>query len=173
MTVENPRIYIACLASYNSGYHHGVWIDATQNVENIYKIIKSMLEKSPVPFSCDWEIHDHIGFYGFRIHDLDIENIPEIANFILEHGSLGAKYLDLFGREKIKEFDERYLGSGDDEADFAEQYYFEISSETLDSLKKIGIYPSYIDWETVYKDNESSDWHSIKAENRVHVFSVI
>jgi len=31
-----PQIYVACLASYNNGFLHGQWIDATQSEEEIY-----------------------------------------------------------------------------------------------------------------------------------------
>ena len=32
-TESNPRIYVACLAAYNNGYLHGVWIDADQDAD--------------------------------------------------------------------------------------------------------------------------------------------
>jgi len=28
--IDQPRIYVACLASYNSGFVHGAWINAAQ-----------------------------------------------------------------------------------------------------------------------------------------------
>lgn len=27
---DTPRVYVACLAAYNSGFLHGAWIDAGQ-----------------------------------------------------------------------------------------------------------------------------------------------
>ncbi len=45
---EEIRIYVACLAAYNSGYLHGVWIDATADIDDIQDQINSMLESSPV-----------------------------------------------------------------------------------------------------------------------------
>jgi hypothetical protein len=32
MSNEAPKIYVACLASYNNGILHGKWIDAVQLV---------------------------------------------------------------------------------------------------------------------------------------------
>ena len=32
---EHIRIYVADLAAYNAGYLHGVWIDASQDLEDI------------------------------------------------------------------------------------------------------------------------------------------
>lgn len=43
---EEIRIYVACLAAYNSGYLHGVWIDATAEIDDIQDQINSMLESS-------------------------------------------------------------------------------------------------------------------------------
>jgi antirestriction protein len=32
---NTPKIYVACLAAYNSGHLHGLWIDATQDPEAV------------------------------------------------------------------------------------------------------------------------------------------
>lgn len=32
---NTPKIYVACLSAYNNGYLHGLWIDATQEAEDI------------------------------------------------------------------------------------------------------------------------------------------
>lgn len=42
-----PRIYVADLAAYNSGYLHGVWIDASEEVGDIQEQINAMLAASP------------------------------------------------------------------------------------------------------------------------------
>ncbi len=51
-----PRIYVACLASYNSGILHGEWIDANQTETEIDLEIRAMLRKSPEPnvIRCDF-----------------------------------------------------------------------------------------------------------------------
>ena len=41
------QIYVADLAAYNNGKLHGIWIDATQSVDEIFDIIKTLLESSP------------------------------------------------------------------------------------------------------------------------------
>jgi len=38
-TTDTPRIYVACLAAYNSGKLHGEWIDASQTAEDIHAIL--------------------------------------------------------------------------------------------------------------------------------------
>lgn len=50
------RIYAACLASYNNGRLHGVWIDADQDEDSINAEIRAMLKASPYPnvMRADW-----------------------------------------------------------------------------------------------------------------------
>ena len=56
-TVEaGPRIYVACLAAYNSGILHGRWIRAT-TPDEIKAEVRAMLAESPVPQAEEWAIH--------------------------------------------------------------------------------------------------------------------
>lgn len=43
------RIYVACLASYNSGRLHGEWIDASADVAEMQAKVSAMLRRSPYP----------------------------------------------------------------------------------------------------------------------------
>lgn len=45
----SPRIYVACLSSYNNGVLHGAWIDADQSPDAIQEEVALMLRKSPHP----------------------------------------------------------------------------------------------------------------------------
>ena len=49
MTATDRRIYVSCLASYNSGTLHGAWIDADQDADVIRGEIADMLRESPFP----------------------------------------------------------------------------------------------------------------------------
>ena len=60
---EEIRIYVADLAAYNNGKLHGVWIDATQNLEDIQDQINAMLAESPEGFAEEYAIHDYEGFW--------------------------------------------------------------------------------------------------------------
>jgi len=44
-----PRIYVACLASYNNGVLHGAWIDAVQDADALQAEVATMLRASPYP----------------------------------------------------------------------------------------------------------------------------
>lgn len=44
-----PRIYAACLASYNNGVLHGRWIEASSDVDEMQTEINAMLRESKFP----------------------------------------------------------------------------------------------------------------------------
>lgn len=44
---EEIRIYVADLAAYNNGKLHGIWIDATQALDDIQEQINELLANSP------------------------------------------------------------------------------------------------------------------------------
>ena len=59
--MENPAIYVADLAAYNNGILHGVWIDATQDIEDIWQAVREMLKATPLEEVADeWAIHDYM-----------------------------------------------------------------------------------------------------------------
>jgi len=68
---EEIRIYVADLAAYNNGKLHGVWIDATQDLDDIQEQINAMLEKSPEGFAEEYAIHDDEGFGGYSVGEYD------------------------------------------------------------------------------------------------------
>lgn len=47
--MTTPRIYVACLASYNAGLLHGRWIDLDGDADEVHAEIAAMLRESPYP----------------------------------------------------------------------------------------------------------------------------
>jgi len=45
--MDTPKIYVACLASYNNSILHGEWIDAAQSADEIKDEINKMLRGYP------------------------------------------------------------------------------------------------------------------------------
>ena len=83
---EDIRIYVADLAAYNAGKFHGVWIDATMGMDEIWEEVKNMLAKSPEPMAEEYAIHDYEGFGGYGLSEYEgLERAHEIAAFIEEH----------------------------------------------------------------------------------------
>lgn len=51
---QSPKIYVACLASYNNGKLHGAWIDASLGADHIQDEINSILKSSPETGAEEW-----------------------------------------------------------------------------------------------------------------------
>lgn len=163
------RIYVADLAAYNSGYLHGVWIDATQDIEDIQTEINTMLAASPVEDAEEYAIHDYEGFGGYYLGEYaGIDTAHEIACFIEEHEEIAADLLAHFSGDlddARKAIEENYCGQYSSLADYAEELT-EQGTTIPDNLKY------YIDYERMARDMEmSGDIYSIEtAHDEVHVF---
>lgn len=162
------RIYVACLASYNSGILYGKWIDATQCVDGINEDVQAMLEGSPIEDAEEWVIHDFEGFGSHRVSEYEgFQSVSDVAEFIEEHGELGSEVLAYFSDldDARKALEEGYAGEYKTLADFAE----EITEGTTDIPDNLSY---YIDYERMGRDMEmSGDIFTIEtAHEEVHVF---
>ncbi len=82
-----PRVYIACLASYNNGILHGEWIDVPDTVEELQAEINKVLASSTIPSSEEWAVHDHEGFAGLITSEYpSLAHIVNAANMVNELG---------------------------------------------------------------------------------------
>ena len=164
-----PQIYVACLASYNNGFLHGQWIDATQSEEEIHAEIQQMLAKSATPNAEEWAIHDYEDFGSYPLSEYEsISSVCEIAAFIEEHGELGievASYMgDLKGAQEALE--NSYHGEYDNELDFATNLFDECYGNDIPENLKY-----YIDYDAFCRDIFISDYYSIEVAGKYHVFS--
>lgn len=66
---EEIRIYVACLAAYNNSKLHGVWIDSTDDIDDIQDQINEMLESSPEENAEQWVIHDYERYGSYRLSE--------------------------------------------------------------------------------------------------------
>ena len=143
-----PRIYVACLAAYNNGCLHGRWIDAT-TPDEIMAEVRTMLAASPIPGSDEWALHDHEGFEGASLSEYaSFETVCALADFIAEHGRLGAKVYGYFGNDldEARAAFEDYAGEYRSSADFAEELTRDTGTEIPPSLDY------YIDWQALARD---------------------
>jgi antirestriction protein len=178
-TCQNtPKIYVACLSAYNSGYLHGLWIDATQDVKEIIDDINWMLSWSPVNYDqvCEeWAIHDYENFHGFSLSESEnLEYVSKIAQILdnAEDAAAMAAWID-YGKgwvdnqnieELAEEFHSYYCGHWDSEKDFV------LKSDELEEIyswlefeKKFKFWSYHIDWDSVTRDLFLDDYNSVKA----------
>lgn len=165
-----PRIYVACLAAYNSGYLHGAWIDAAQEPWTIWDAVKDMLAASPIAGAEEWAIHDYEGFGEIRIEEYTgFERVSDLAGFIAEHGAVGAALLDHFSgdiEEAREAMADRYLGAYASLADYVQ----ELTEESTTIPRPLRY---YVDWQAMARDAEmGGDLFTVTAAwDVVHVFA--
>ena len=162
-TIE-PKIYVACLASYNNAILHGEWIDAAQPADAIMLEIEEMLAKSPTLGAEEWAIHDYSDF-GISIAEYEsIEHVANIAAFIKKHDDAGLAILEHFQNldDATRAMDE-YRGVYDSEVDFAR----ELMNECCEISDSMVIYMNY---KAFAKDLFICDYFSIKRSHGMHIF---
>lgn len=134
---EPPMIYVANLADYNAGYHHGAWIDATREPDDIRQKIADLLADSPALQAQDetfgdWAIHDYSGFGQIRLDELeDPECISALATGIAEHGDQFTAWVELQDSAELNDwahdgevqgtFRDAYLGEYDSLSTYGQQ----------------------------------------------------
>ena len=146
-----PKIYIACLASYNNGILYGKWIDANQDASVLEEEISDILAGSPMADAEEWAIHDYDDFDDLRLSEYEsLETISQVAENIVERGELfieAYKYTNSID-ETIEMLNDRFIGYYDSVIDYAEE------------ITDISTVPQhlqyYIDFESLARDIELS-----------------
>ena len=164
-----PRIYVACLAAYNSGWLHGAWIDVGDDADAVWAAIAAMLKTSPVARAEEWAIHDYEGFGGVEIAEFaGVDRVVEVAGFLRQRGALGALVLEHVGGEveaAVSALDEQYHGVFESLADCF-QALTEETTVIPEALR------NYIDWQAMGRDAQlSGDVFTLEtSHDAVHVF---
>ncbi|HEY9838759.1 MAG TPA: antirestriction protein ArdA, partial [Vampirovibrionales bacterium] len=164
--VLTPMIYVACLASYNSGILHGWWIDANQDPDDIQADINEMLETSPMDGAEEWAIHafDNFGFLQIS-EDETIETVARWGQLLAENPDEDqaiSHYLQYAKDKGIdpnnEDFQQRYCGFWQNSEKFA------LQSEEVKELyqweefqKNNPFWSQYIDWEQLGRELEMMD----------------
>ncbi len=167
--MSEPRIYVACLAAYNSGILHGIWIEASDDLEDIKEQVRTMLSQSPIEDAEEWAIHDYEGFEGYRLSEYEgLDSAQKIACFIAEHEEIGGALLSHFCgdlEEARKAIEENYCGRYTSVADYAQ----ELTEESTEIPQNLSF---YIDYERMGRDMEmSGDIYTVEtAHDEVHIF---
>ena len=161
-----PKIYIACLASYNNGILYGKWIDANQDTSVLEEEISEVLAGSPIADAEEWAIHDYDDFDDLRLSEYEnLETISQIAENIVERGELfieAYKYTNSVD-ETIEMLNDRFIGYYDSVVDYAE--------ETIDISTVPQHLQYYIDFESLARDIElSGEINTFEVDNQIAIF---
>ncbi|HVV67736.1 MAG TPA: antirestriction protein ArdA [Gammaproteobacteria bacterium] len=164
-----PRIYVACLAAYNDGHLHGIWLDADQDVDILQESITEMLRLSPESNAEEHAIHDVENFGSLTIHEYEsLTTVSAWAKFIVEHGKIGAELIAYCSGDidqAVTVMEDCYHGAYNSEPDFVEEFLDQIGTQIPENLRW------YVDYEKMARDWFISDFFSLKVDGDVHVFS--
>jgi len=127
--LSDYKIYVACLASYNSGKLHGEWLDLDSRMsgDDIFTEIKEkVLDTSSEPFAEEWAIHDY-DLGGIRIDEYEsLSDVAGIVELLEEHNNddlVSEVYNYYSGIEETKDaLSQNYQGTYRSLGDWAEQY---------------------------------------------------
>jgi antirestriction protein len=165
-TTVQPRVYVACLAAYNSGILHGKWIDADQDIDDLWADIAEVLKSSPIPGAEEWAVHDH-EYMGNLGEYPGAERIVAIGQAVAEHGEAYLAWLDIVDDPETEDFTEQYVGSGyDSEKDYCYEIVDELGLGGISPGKYVakGDYSGrsevnvlealngYLDWDTIARE---------------------
>lgn len=173
MNDETPKIYAACLASYNAGTLHGRWIDASLGEDHIEEEIAAMLAASPQEDAEEWSILDYDGPLGPLASWLGanpkIEEVAEIAEALEEHDGDAVKiFIQWFGSWCSSGFAEAYHGHWDG-YNPRREFGWQLAIDTVDGLGDRSTLSDYFDYEAFTRDLFMSDYY----EEGGHVFRTI
>lgn len=152
---DTPRIYVACLASYNEGKLFGQWIDLDIGYEFVQESIRDMLADSPSQGE-EWAIHD---YENIPFHVSEWEDIPELCETIETLLScdydrdLVIEVKEYFGfsfSEAVEYLEDNYVGEYENLGEWAEDFLNETGQ--LCDLDKNLIY--YFDYDAYGRDSE-------------------
>lgn len=167
MSELHPTIYVVCAAAYHSNRRHGMWIDATQSVEEMQSQINDMLKASPIPGGTRYEIYDFDGFDTIEISEYEsLDYVSRIARFLAECGRLGVCLIDYFDDFACarRVWEEDYCGCYPSQAAFVADWVEQAGIE----IPKI--FKGYIDYQMMARDWFISDFFSIRVQGQEHVF---
>jgi antirestriction protein len=132
----SPRIYVASLSDYNAGNLHGAWINAAQEVEELYVDISVMLAESEEPGAEEWAIHDYEGFGPLELHEYE-SVVSRLALGIGANGLAFAAWAGHVGTgvEVLEGFFEAFMGEWPSVEDYAEGFLEQLGlEEALEGL---------------------------------------
>lgn len=173
-----PKIYVACLASYNNGKLHGKWIDATLSGDEIQEEVNTMLAFSTEIHPEEWAIHDYQDFECINIDEWQsFDEVSEIANMLIDDrwdSELIASVYEHLGsgtspQDTLDYLDENYQGEFESLEHWAEQFLEDTGG--LENVPKNLFH--YIDFDKYGRDADlGGDIFTLNTSNSkgIHIF---
>jgi len=166
-TKTDAQIYVACLASYNSGVLHGEWITPKADKEELKEQIEKILKSSPIEDAEEFAIHDYNDFPNLGEYP-GLDNIIKVQEAIDEHGAdVVQAFLENWGVEDLDHIDEAYYGEYDSFSEFAQQ----LADDTIEGLNGNSTLASYFDYEKWERDLSYDYYEGEAADGSSLIFN--
>lgn len=100
---DNPRIYVACLASYNQGEMHGEWLEL-EDLSELRKGIEEVLKSSPAGEDAEeYAVHDYDGFGPLSVSEHpDLDLLCKISGLVDTFGEIALHVLANHGTDSLE-----------------------------------------------------------------------
>ncbi|MFB6718705.1 antirestriction protein ArdA [Kribbella sp. NPDC056345] len=179
---SRPHIYIRSVTDHTEGHEIGDWIDASQDLEDIHRDVRSILSRSlhahwtdqPVE---DWEIVNAEGFGGIRIgpnESLDV--VCVLGKGITEHGLAFAAWAEIHPQRDthtLERFTDAYIGDFPDLEAYAQHVVGERGGD--EELAKLPEWLQRImrfDWQVMLQRmQQDGEVHIVEHPGGVWVFN--
>lgn len=166
-TATTPRLYVGTYAKYNNGSIEGAWIDLSDfsDADDFMEHIKELHSDEQYP---EFMYQDFEGFpksfYSESMSSDELEKLYEYINMDEDDRKLIEMYAEATGYSiddiKLSDVQDKFHGTADSEADFAEE-----QAEQLGEVPKD--FPSWIviDWEASWNCNLRHDYNTATDED--------
>jgi antirestriction protein len=178
MSGTDLRVYIACLACYNDGYHVGEWYDADEAGDVTVEQIHADGGAPENPWLSEHEelmVHDHEGFGKLLTGECSPYEAQRIAELIADLDDDMRDAIGVYLEERGDHLDDQtldrcrdaYHGKYDDEKDFAMRW-----AEDTDAINNHISWPyNCIDWKAATEELFNGGFYTLKAaDGGIHVF---
>ena len=159
-TKTDAQIYVACLASYNSGVLHGEWITPKADKEELKEQIEKILKSSPIEDAEEFAIHDYNDFPNLGEYP-GLDKIIQVQEAIDEHGAdVVQAFLENWSVEDLDHVGDAYYGKYDNFTEFAEQ----LAHDTIEGLNDNSELSRYFNYQA-YERDLHHDYHEGGADD--------
>ena len=178
MSDLTPRIYVACLASYNAGRLYGCWIDLGEGIDedDIRAEVSDMLSSSPEPIAEEWRIDASEDLDGYCPESLAeaaalgalVDTYGKAAIHWFQNGSTDGLEPDEWGDK----FTEEYQGHHDSPEAFIENLLEENGLGRVLEAIQIGHSNAwaYLDAKAIAHDWMISDYFDIRDDGGHYIY---
>jgi antirestriction protein len=172
MKTTTPKIYVGTYSKYNNGSIQGAWVDLTQfsDADEFIDHIKELHSDEEDP---EFMFQDYEGFpecyYSESMSDTELNQLFDYLNMDEDDRKLLDMYAEAtgYGIEDItlRDAQDKFYGTADSEADFAEQ----IAEDCGEIPKDL---PSWIviDWEASWNCNLRYDYNTARDDEGTMYF---